>query len=161
MGGAPYFTVENVVAYIERGVFDSGLDVLARVIDARREARRADVLDQVRAVYGDDYDIQIVPRSAQSAPVRLSAAKSVAVSRQDIEALAREACDSRPMDEVRLLVDYRDAHGVETRRAIDPIRVTASRWEPDTFYLLSRDIEKDETRQFRLDRITRLERTSA
>lgn len=159
-GVAARIDAATLILYIGGGIFDKDLPELLDAIKLRQEFKRKGALDLVRKVYGPGFDIQVVPASPPaSTGTQQPVTKRVAVSPADIGDLAREASAASRLGEVHLLLDYTDRNGDRTRRAVrDPVSLTPSNYSDAVMYFNALDVEKDEMRKFRLDRINRLER---
>jgi hypothetical protein len=75
-----------------------------------------------------------------------------------VNALAiRELIDAAIAGDRDVVIDYKDREGERTSRTVSPISWRPSRYSRDGAMLIARDVEKNELRHFRLDRIERAE----
>lgn len=153
--------IAAIAANIREGRYDETdlLDVI-EACNERLELRRAAALAAAREAYGPHYEIHVTPVEVGVDLARAEGVRAiprVATEAEDIDRLARHACEDARLGEVRLLIEYVDSQGDRSRRAIEPVAIKDSRWEADVHYLWARDVEKDAHRNFRLDRIQRLE----
>lgn len=167
-----------VTAHIRKGDYDAAdLTALKAAVEERQEsifkAKREAVTEYVKRELGDDFMVvrvrtqrpELRPHQEEAvaklsgtpltSPLGRTFEKRVAVGRDDIEDLARAACEEARLGHVALRLDYEDRERNTTSRVIEP-KAVVSRFGGN-LYLSAIDVEKDEARLFMLDRIKRLE----
>lgn len=173
--------IEDVIYHILRGNYDdANLDGLKAAVEERQEsifkAKKEQVAKYVQRELGEDYAVvrvlakepqrpELLPHQEEAvaklsgtpltSPLGRTFEKRVAVGRDDIEDLARAACEEARLGHVALRLDYEDRERNTTSRVIEP-KAVVSRFGGN-LYLSAIDVQKDETRLFMLDRIKRLE----
>lgn len=173
--------IETVADFIRSGRYDEAdLSALKAAVEERQEsifkAKREAVTKYVKRELGDDFTVfRVIAQEPQrpelrphqeeavaklsgtplTSPLGRTFEKRVAVGRDDIEDLARAACEEARLGHVALRLDYEDRERNTTSRVIEP-KAVVSRFGGN-LYLSAIDVEKDEARLFMLDRIKRLE----